>query len=73
MRTMLPDWLGCKNCLFYKEHSAICVYQPAPVEKYSDAYCSQWTCRRCWTRWDAAAEQDTLIDHSRCTMKIKKE
>ncbi len=71
--TMMPDWFGCKNCLFYKKHSCICAYLPVPVEKYGEAYCAQWTCRRCWQRWDLSASDAGLIDHSRCEPKIKME
>jgi len=72
-RTLPSEWFGCKNCLFYKEHSSICVYLPAPVEKYAEAYCAHWTCRRCWQRWDLKANDAELIDHSRCEPKIKME
>jgi hypothetical protein len=47
------------------------VYLPTPVEKYSEAYSAQWTCRRCWQRWDFSAHQPDLIDHNQCEPKVK--
>jgi hypothetical protein len=64
--TKMPVWFGCKNCLFYKAHSSMCVYLPSPVEKYGEAYCAQWTCRRCWQRWDALVTNELPIDHEQC-------
>jgi hypothetical protein len=66
---MMPDWFGCKSCLFYKEHSRMCVYLPSPVEKIGEAYCAQWTCHRCWQRWDVIREGDQLVDHEQCAPK----
>jgi len=68
-----PPWFKCINCLFYRRYSLICVYLPAPVEKYAEAYCSQWTCHRCWTRWDITLREGPLIDHSQCKPKFEVE
>ncbi len=67
---MLPAWFGCKNCLFFKEGSNICVYLPTPVEKFGEAYCAHWTCRRCWQRWDEVETRELMIDHNRCKPKV---
>jgi hypothetical protein len=67
--TKMPLWFGCKNCLFYRVHSSMCVYLPSPVEKYGEAYCAQWTCRRCWQRWDAVVADELLVDHEQCKLR----
>jgi hypothetical protein len=47
----------------------MCVYLPSPVEKYGEAYCAQWTCRRCWQRWDAVVADELLVDHEQCKLR----
>lgn len=63
---MKPGWFVCEKCLFFLPTSEICVYDPSPVRKNPDGFCSHWTCRRCWRGWKGEVAGEPFIDHHKC-------
>jgi hypothetical protein len=63
---MRPEWFNCGGCLFYLPSAEICEYHPMPVEKAPTGYCSFYTCRCCWRRWDFMEAAGQWIDHQKC-------
>ena len=48
---MRPDWMKCETCLFFQQSGEECWKSPRTYIVGREAFCADWTCRRCLQPW----------------------
>ena len=61
-----PEWLQCRNCLWYRD--GVCLLNPTcdMDGKLDSDFCSNWICTRCWQSWNTWKLSGRLVDHHKC-------
>jgi hypothetical protein len=81
-----PIWFVCKDCLFFKYESyerigdreevlsediGFCFFNNLHQLKTHKSFCSNWTCKNCFSKWDEwnwdkDIDKELRIDHNKC-------
>jgi hypothetical protein len=67
-----PAWLRCENCLWWASDIDFgaqpgCNYDIEVAPKSPYQRCNEWTCKRCFNKWDLwFQEADGPINHFYC-------